>query len=366
MDTPPPVAETAASTQTVPAGGEQPQRQEPVDFTSQIEGMEDTAAMESLLFGGTPPETATPADAEPAGQASGDNQTQENSSHTAETTPAGEQPQEPTAENTEELPAEPQPTPSLERISLRSLHPDDRVLVAKAKDLVREGKAPRLADAIRMLTDELGTQEPAPQPEPTAEEPRSQAPAPAQATVQIDPEVGRISSELADLRAQRKEAVEEFDRPTELELTAQIEDALTALAEAKSQAAIRVQQATIQEQTVNAAIEDIYVAYPESEDPKSYFSYLLTQEVEDYEQAHGPISRYPAQLRALADKVGRETDPPKQDARTPAPPPPRQNARPLGSSAPGSQSAVRPSPEQLQRLIETADDDTILRVLSAS
>lgn len=370
MDTPPPVAETAAPTQTVPAGGEQPQRQEPVDFASQIEGLEDTAAMESLLFGGPPPEAATPADAEPAGPASGDPNTQEDSQAPAETTPAGEQPQEAPAEEEEQPPADqPQQTPTLERISLRALHPDDRVLVAKAKDLVREGKAPRLADAIAMLTQQsAGTPEPAPQPESATEEPRSQAPAPApaQAPVESDSEVARITSQLADLRALRKTAVEEFDRPQELELTAQIEDALAALAEAKSQAIIRSQQATVQEQAINAVIEDIYVAHPESEDPKSFFSYRLTQEVEAYEQAHGPIGRHPAQLRALADKVAREIAPPKQDARaTPAPPPPRQNARPLGSSAPGSQSAVRPSPEQLQRLIETADDETIVKLLAS-
>lgn len=357
-------AEPQPQTQTVPAGGEQPQRQEPADFTASIEGMNDATEIGDLLFGRTP---ETPADAEPAGQASGDTPPQADTESPAEE-PAGATPQDAPAGELEDPPAEPTQAPTLDRISLRSLHPDDRLLVAQAKELVREGIAPRLADAFKMLTEtEAGTPEPAPQfQQPADDTPPANAPAQTPApSIEADPEVARLASTLADLRAQRKAAVEEFDRPKELDLTSQIEDALAALAEAKSQAIYRTRETTIQEQAVNAVIEEIYVAHPDSEDPKSFFSYRLTQEVADYEQAHGPISRHPAQLRQLAAKVAaeigqkQETKPQAQAAA----PPPRQNARPIGSSAPGSASAARPSPENIQRLINTADEETLRSAL---
>jgi DNA polymerase III subunit gamma/tau len=362
----PPVAgeQPQPQTQTVPAGGEQPQRQEPADVSASIDALTDATAIGDLLFGRTP---EPPADAEPAGPASGDTPTPQAGTDSTADDPAGEQPQD-AAEDPDTTPAEPQQAPSLDRISLRSLHPDDRLLVAQAKDMVREGKAPRLADAIKMLTETAaGTPEPAPEahaqaatqdPQPDPAPARQPAPA-----VEPDADVAALAAQLADLRAQRKAAVEEFDRPTELELTSQIEDALAALAEAKSQAALRSREATLQDQAINAVIEDIYVAHPDSEDPKSYFSYRLTQEVESYEQAYGSIRNHPAQLKALADKVAKEIAPPPA-ARTQAPAPaPRQNARPLGTGAPGSASAVRPSPDNIERLIQTSDEETIRAVL---
>ena len=362
----PPVAgeQPQLQPETVPAGGEQPQRQEPADFTSVIDGMTNAEDIGNVLFDRMPAESP-PADAEPAGQASGETTSQADPEATADE-PDGTMPQEPAAEDQDSPPAEPTQAPSLDRISLRSLHPDDRLLVAQAKDMVREGKAPRLADAIRILTQEVGTPEPSPQAQTTADDaPQPQAPAQAPAPVEIDSEVARLTSHLAELRSERtKAATEEYDRPRELELTGQIEDALAALAEAKSQAIYHTRETTLQEQAVNAVIEDIYVAYPDSEDPASFFSYRLTQEVATYEQAHGPIGRHPAQLRQLAAKVAQEIAP-KQETKpqAQAAPAPRQNARPLGTSAPGSASSVRPSPDNIQRLLQSADEETMRSVL---
>lgn len=362
MDPPAAGEQPQLQTQTVPAGGEQPQRQEPADVTASIDAMTDATEIGDLLFGRTP---ETPADAEPAGQALGDTtpEPQAEPQPTADT-PAGAQPQD-AAEDQDTPPAEPQQAPSLDRISLRSLHPDDRLLVAQAKDMVREGKAPRLADAIRMLTQEHGTPEPSPAAEAQAQEaPPVTAPARQPAPVaEPDADVSAIAAQLADLRAQRKAAVEEFDRPTELELTSQIEDTVAALSEAKSHAALRSRETTIQGQAISAVIEDIYVDHPESEDPQSFFSYRLTQEVESYEQAHGSIRNHPAQLKALAAKVAQEIAPPAAKPQGPPAPAPRQNARPLGTSAPGSASAVRPSPNNIQRLIDTSDEETIRAAL---
>jgi hypothetical protein len=88
----------------------------------------------------------------------------------------------------------------------------------------------------------------------------------------------------------------------------------------------------------------------------------MTQEVDAYETAHGPIRNHPTQLKALAAKVAREigTAPGKQpQAQAPAQPQPRQQARPIGTAAPGNAGAVRTSPDQIQQLINSADADTL-------
>jgi len=366
MDPQAAVEQTPPTTETVPAGGEQPQRQ-PLNVEQEIENLTDAAEIGSLLWGASLDETnadppaPAPADPEPAGTDVGEETVQDETYST--TDDAGEQPQDP-ATDEDDAPAEPQAqSASLERISLKSLHPDDRVLIAKAKDLVREGKAAGIAEAVAALTQ---SEEPRQQePEPTAEAQAPAPPAPPK-TVEQDPQVAEITTRLADLRAQRKAAVEEFDRPTELELTAQIEDALAELSDAKAQAALLSRETTIQNQTLQSVIEDIYVVHPDSEDPKSYFSYRMTQEVADYEQAHGPIRQHPAQLKALAAKVAKElgqAKPAPQAQKPAAAPPPRQNARPLGTSAPGSAATPRTSPNEIQRLTQAATEDDLRAAL---
>jgi len=353
----------------VPAGAAEAQRQEPVDFSQAIDSMTDAAEISSLLFGETPLPSAAPAsvpvsDTEAPTPAEPGEESQP---------PAGEQPQEEATEPQDTPQEEPQaPTQShLERISLKSLHPDERVLIAQAKEMVREGKAASFVDAFSSLTQksQAGTQEPDPQPTAPAPAPQEQTqqPAPPPA-VQPDQNVAQITQEIADLRAQRKAAIEEFDRPTEIELTSQIEDKLAELSEAKAAAIVSARETQSAQQAIQSVIEDIYVDYPEAEDPKSFFSYRMTQEIESYESTHGSIARHPQQLKVLAAKVAAETGqgkPPATPATKPQPAPvqPRQTARPLGSAAPGSAAGTRVSPDQIQQFINSANEDDLRMAL---
>jgi hypothetical protein len=349
---------------TVPAGGEQPQRQE-LDVQTVIDGMNNEQEIGNLLFGnGEPAPTPPQAEPEPSGADSGDPDTPAEPEPEPQDPPAGEQPQEPATD--EDPPDQPQaPTQSLERISLKSLHPDERVLIAQAKDMVRNGEAASFADAFtHLVRNEAGTQEPDPQPQ--AQAPQDPQPAATQAAVEPDQDVAAIASRLTDLRAQRKAAVEEFDRPTEIELTNQIEDVLAELAEAKSQVALRQRETTVQNQAIDAVIQDIYVEHPEAEDADSFFSYRMTREVDAYEKAHGSIRNHPTQLKAIAAKVAKEigTAQGKPQAQPPATQTqPRQQARPIGTAAPGNSGAVRTSPDQIQQLINSADAETLREAL---
>lgn len=327
--------------------------------------MSNAEELGALLFGGEVPKPQPTAEPEPNGAASGDPTPPADPNPNPAAAGAEPQPQEPGTTEPQEPPQAAQP---LDRISLRSLHPDDRLLIAQAKDLVRDGKAASIADAIMSLKPGPGTQQPA----PAAQEPAATNPAPAEpaATAQEDQSVAQITQQIADLRAKRVVAVQEFDREAEINLTSEIEDALAALAEAKSQAAIQQREATTQEQAAQAVIEEIYVAHPEAEDPKSFFSYRMSQEIDEYEAAHGSISRHPQQLRAIAQKVATELGkgaPAPQPAATPQPAVvPRQQARPIGTAAPGSAAAPRVTPDQVSKLLDSADADTLRTALFGS
>lgn len=358
----PPVAgeQPQPNTQTLPEGGAQPQQQKPLDVQAAISGMTNEKDIGALLFGNAEPAPTTPST--PSGETSPAELT------TLSQEPAGAQPLEPAQGD---APQEPQSQPqSLERISLKSLHPDERVLIAQAKEMVREGKAASFADAFQsLIKPEAGTQEPAPQAQAQAQPQSDPQPSPATAAVELDQSVTDITTRLADLRAQRKAAVEEFDRPAEIELTNQIEDTLADLAEAKSQSAIRNRESTTQDQAIEAVIQDIYVDHPEAEDPDSFFSYRMTRELTAYEKAHGSIRNHPQQLKGLASKIAAEItgqstgQTQQQPAAAAAPILPRQNARPIGAAAPGHSAAVRTSPDQLQGLINTASAEDLRAAL---
>lgn len=343
--------ETAAGEQpqptTQPVAGAQPQ---PVanDISNAIDAMTDEAQLKHLLFGNHQPPTAQPEPQaqEPAG-------TQPPADPTPEPAPAGEQPQEPAEEpNPQDPPPQPQ---SLDRISLKSLHPDDRLLIANAKEMVREGKAASFADAIMSLTG-AGTQEPPPAAEAQADpnpEPAPQAPP--------SPSLQSLEESLAALEAQRDEAVESYDRPSELRLTKEIEKIGRQIARQQVIEELQTREQSLQQQTLQAVIEEVYVTYPESENPESFFSYRLTQEVNKYEDQHGDIGRHPAQLRALAQRVAAEVNPAQaspQPTQTPAPAP-RQVARPVGVAAPGSAASARFTPDQINIALNNATEEEL-------
>lgn len=347
--------------QTVPAGGEQPQRQ-PLDIQSAIDGLNDESEIASLLF--SEPQVPSPT-AEPAPSGKGPGDPPPADPQPDPNPAAGTEPQQEPTEPTE--PPAPQATPNLERISLKSLHPDDRLLIANAKELVREGKAPRLADAIQMLTQEgAGTREPTPPAAAQADPNPEPQPDPVP---DLASELQALEQTLESLQAERDQAIEEYDRPKEINLTKDIEKLNRQIAKAEALAEIQNQQAAVQQQSLQATIEDIYADYPESEDPKSFFSYRMTQELDAYEASHGPIARHPQQLRTIAENVARELGQPRgtqQQAPAAQTVQPRQKAQPIGTAAPGSAAAVRVSPDQLQKAINEADEATLHAALFGS
>lgn len=257
-----------------------------------------------------------------------------------------------------------------DRISLRTLPLAERKLVAEAVNLFRNGKVATLADALKQLglTADSTPQEQPPtedaQPTQQTEPPQARQPD----TPQADPEVARISSVLADLRNQRRQAIAEYDRETEATLTDQIEDAVAELSEAKATARLTLQQEARQDQLAQSAIEEVHLQYPESEDPDSFFSFRLSRAIDSYESTTGRLIREtPGKLMDLArtvqDSIG--SAPAAQAPAAPRQAPkPEQQARPLGTAAPGQNTPPRLSGDALQRRIEEASPEELFEALT--
>lgn len=400
-----PAGEQPQAASSVPTGGEQPQEAPtPADFTSAIDGMNNADDIGGILFHGKVPEPTEPTPpSEPAGEPAPQpgaapqedpTPSAEPTEENPEPTPSPENegkpsaegdPQPPADDSADEPPANPA-APSLERISLKSLHPDDRKLIADAKEMVRSGKAAGLTDALAQLTqpEQPSTQEPGPSagtspetsPDAEPQDDGAQA-APQQQSqnpVDSDPEVTRLTAHIAELRTQRQTAVENFERDTEMTLTTQIEDAVAQLGFARADATNQLRQAQTQDQAFQAAVEEVNVAHPETEDNTSFFYFRLSQEVQTYENQRGSIRNSPAQLMVLADKVAKdiaaqtpaqpEPQPaPQVSAKQPAVAPPAKAARPLGEAAPGVASTGRATPDQLQRFMNEATPEEMHSVL---
>ena len=363
--------EPQLGTQTpVGNGGEQPltESHEPFDATKAIDSMSE-ADLQKALFGGStqaepeaPPARNEPQ--EPAGTATPVEQASK---------PDGEEP--PTADTSADDAQTREPSAQgPDRISLRTLPPQERALVAQAVSLFRDGKVASVADALKQLIQSGENGAPQEQQPPQAAASQQQAQPepkadtkPTQAPVTVDPDVTRITAVLADLREQRAEAVRSYDREKEIDLTRTIEDTVGELSEARASARIREQQQATKNALVKSAVEETYLKYPDSEDPDSFFSFRLSRELDAYEARYGAISENPAQLLVLAEKVATALRTAPKGTAEPAPviqqPAPKQEARPLGLGAPGHAAPPRPSREQTLKQIEAASEDDLRTAL---
>lgn len=346
-DTAAPLGAEPASPDNVNAGGEQPLGDaNPIDS---IRGIDDLAELERLYYGDDP-ESPNPDTRPPEGQVESQDAPEPEAAPAA-----GENP--PPANLDQEAPANRAP----DRISLRSLKPEDRTLVADAAQMVRDGKASDIASALIAL----GMQAPAAAAPQSAdvempEPPQAQTPIPADTTP--DANVARLSQEVASLREQRRQAKADFDVDLEISLTEQIEDKVAELGEARSQA--KLQQAETGSK-IQQSIQDVVAKYPESDDPDSDFSNRLNELLDLAHYRQDPRLNSPDHLMVFADQVATELGRPAAARRgtapatpsTPPPAPPR--ARPVGQVAPGHSGQPRLTPDQARAAIHNASPEEL-------
>ncbi len=271
--------------------------------------------------------------------------------------PASKKPPEaPAEETTPESPAKP---PS--RLSVRALPADQQVEMARALEMVRNKEAGDVLEALQKVrgvpaNPKAANQDPDPDHEQTP--PANQTPPPAQNTG----EVVTIETQLADLRAQRKAAKAEFDTDLEEDLTIKIEDTLVALQEAKMrQTQEQAAQETYQSQYL-AAVDELEAKYPDTLDDNSEFSTVLDDLMTAARVRKDPGLADPRFILTKAEQVAKMLAP-KTPGKAPTPPPPAP--RPTGESvAPAHAGVNRPTPDQIQEMINNADPEELLAAIS--
>lgn len=349
----------AGNTAHVETGSEQHGNDTPFDASAAIQSMDDIGAMESVLFGESlQTETKKPAPSPPTEPAQGTQQ--------ARTTETGSE-QHGQDEDDASAPASREPNEQgPERISLRSLPPAERKLITEAVNLFRSGKATSVEDALNQLAprgdrtpqeQQAGEDDQQDPPSAPARQPDAQTP---------DAEVERISSLLADLRKQRKQAVDDYDRETETRLTEEIEDALADLGEARINARQRKSAAERQDKLVTSAIEEVHLRFPESEDPDSFFSFRLSRALDAYQSKYGSIAENPTQLMVLAQQVedSIRSTPGTRQQQVHQAPKPQDAPRPLGMAARGQNTPPPISREILNQKIQEASADELFEALT--
>ena len=232
------------------------------------------------------------------------------------------------------------------RISIKGLPQDQQQMLAEAVSLVRKGEASTINEALGIV-------------QRTAQE----APATEAATPpsQEDVAVSTIQEKLSQLRAQRKEAIANFDSEAQATLTDQIEDVLTELSEAKANAKAQAAIKQSAQTQYLAAVNELESTYPEAKDENSLFFAILNGKVYSARAENPNIElqnpRYLLQLAAEA-KAQIESFLPKN----PAPPTPKVNPKPeqpsrqAGSLIPAASPGVRVDPTAAREAISQIND----------
>ena len=331
---PPPTIDVA------PDGGEQP-RGEQTNPTEAIQEINDLSVLEGILWGKGDEEPPAP-EQQPEGQQEPDDTGN----------PDGEEGQ-PEAQQGQDGADERNEGP--DRISLKALKGEDRKLMAQAVDMVRQGKAESVAQALAELAP------PPPKAEPKPDDAlKREAQAEPEAEPEKDTAITSIKDKIKDLRAKRRQAITDFDREAEADLTEQIEDAVLELQSAKEAAKEQLAQRREAERNHARQVDVVKAKYPDSADPESDFSQRLKDKIDLAVYRQDDVLNDPDYLVILAERVAKEmgaksSTPAKQPVA-----PPKAPARPvMGGVAPSAAPTQPMSREQALKAIDTMPLDQL-------
>lgn len=329
---------------TTALASEQPQGDATALFKSLSEDQQNRILYPDEYEGEPEPEPAEPQAAEPvkAEPAAKPEEPEEPDTETAE--PEGKEQPEPEATDTEE---------PIKRVSTRSLEREESIRISDAIQMVKEGKAKSFNEAYRKLSPE---EEPA-QPVPAPEERQPVAEAP-----QTYPAVEALSNELTQLRAQRKEAMANFEHETSADLTDQIEDKIAEIVEAKATARQQAEASKQIQAEWQKSVTEVEAKYQELNDDASPMSRLLDGLVQgEIARGKNPDLRALAEEAATILKVSTKTAPTTTAAPkpNPAPAPPLRTKANGSAVAAGHTQAGSITEAEASRYINSGDLDSI-------
>ena len=204
---------------------------------------------------------------------------------------------EETAEEVEEEEAAEEQKPKVaNRIRLTDLKDQDKALVSTAVQMVKDGLAGSIPEAIAKLSGQ--PQAKATERAPQEQEPQEQEPSRTDA----------IKAEILEIKAALKEAKDAFDGDREMDLLEALADAKAELRleDFKSEQAQQQEQQqalTSYEREYADARETVKQLYPDGENPESEFAQALRAEIARKEQVNPEFFNDPQYPVDLASKV---------------------------------------------------------------
>tara|TARA_B110000495_G_scaffold198185_2_gene209581 strand:- start:1558 stop:2580 length:1023 start_codon:yes stop_codon:yes gene_type:complete len=279
-----------------------------------------------------------------------------------EVIPAGEKPAtQPNPETEGEVATRKSPR----RISVGGFSEEAKQEAAEAADLVRQGKATDLYDAISQIRGIEQT--PAVDPDPNAE------PEP-----EVEPETDAepeptLQEKLAKLREDYDEADDNFDKVGARQIRAEIEDTLLAIgrSERVAEAEERTTKKNVQtyEEAADASFDRAATDYPDLNDDNSKLTRYLDQAIDAAQVKNDPALKDPNIIQKFADEIASDLGIAKSTSKAPsrpAPAPTRQ-VKPVGSAlAPGHSSPEVLTQAQSQSAIENASAEDLEAALFGS
>lgn len=262
------------------------------------------------------------------------------------------------AESKENAPA---PKDSL-RLRLSALSPEQQAETAEAYRMVRDGEAQDMLEAYQAIRGVSG------QPDPTTHEEEAPDLSRQQSTQDAPNDVvAELTGQLADLRAQRKQARLDYDTEAEEDLTTQIEDLTLKIAKAEALAELsqrtEAQSRTQWNQEYETAVDELESKYPDVLDDNSAFTRFLDAKIKAAKADSDPRLNDPRHVLVFADELADEIKAlaPKPSGIRPSPPP--SAPRPTGSGvAPAQNTAQRVSDQQAAAIFyddNTSPDDIL-------
>lgn len=256
---------------------------------------------------------------------------------------------------------QPQADKELNRISLKAVkNPEDRLKLAEAVQLVRDGKFETMSDALASVFKIA--------PKAADPQPGEQQPEPAQPAAQSD-EITQLEEQIDALNAEIEKAAEEYDYKTERTKSRELTKLEVRLAVAKEkaerEAAAKQTQDAGWKQAEEASRARVMDRFGEQmTDPSSEFADYVEAEIILAERKNDTILQTPDWPEKIAERVNSKyfggkpaahspVDEPDEPT-IPAPPPKgvRMPGTPLGSQSQPVAMSVQDALAQLDRLPE--------------
>lgn len=245
------------------------------------------------------------------------------------------------------------------RLSVTGLPDEDRALTAKAIDLVREGKAANIAEAILSLSGGTPAQSQASQPDPTnpsAEADPQPAPQAPPTLLELESRFEKANEELAD-------AIRDFDQDKQIELTKEIQLLNRQILRAEQAEESLKAQVSNYQSDYQDAVTEMETKYADLlDDEESPFADLLDDKVEAARARKDPALSDPRFILSFADQIAAMVTKGVQP-KAPAPVP-QKPAKPVGAAvAPSHVSKPQLTGRQVEEFIQKAPTEVLAAAL---